>query len=200
VAHGQAEALMPMAAAAMAEAGFPPAALDLVAASVGPGSFTGIRAGLAAARGIALALQKPLVGVTGFEAAAALDQGGDDELLLVALESRRRELFVQLFDFSRRPLAGPAAVAPEALADTLDAAIGGSALRVAGDAAARTVATLSALRQLRSVEPSLPTAVGVARAALCRWRRGERESEVRALYLRSPDVTLSFANRGPPRS
>ena len=53
--HGQAEALLPLVDKAMREAGQVPAALDLVVATVGPGSFTGIRAGLAAARGIALA-------------------------------------------------------------------------------------------------------------------------------------------------
>ena len=61
--HSQAEALMPMVDAAMRKAGLPPAALDLVAATVGPGSFTGIRVGLAAARGIALATDAQLVGV-----------------------------------------------------------------------------------------------------------------------------------------
>ena len=69
--RGQAEALLPMAAAAMREAGFPPASLDCVATAVGPGSFTGIRVGLAAAQGIALALGAPLIGVTGFEAVVA---------------------------------------------------------------------------------------------------------------------------------
>src|SRR5258708_19583473 len=62
--HSQAEALMPMVDAAMRKAGLPPAALDLVAATVGPGSFTGIRVGLAAARGIALATGAHLAGAT----------------------------------------------------------------------------------------------------------------------------------------
>src|SRR6266851_9911888 len=61
--HGQAEALLPMVDRAMRKAGLPPAALDLVAATVGPGSFTGIRVGLAAARAIALATGARLIGV-----------------------------------------------------------------------------------------------------------------------------------------
>ena len=66
--HGQAEALLPMVDACMREAGQVPAAIDLVAVTVGPGSFTGIRVGLAAARGMALATGAQLIGVTSFEA------------------------------------------------------------------------------------------------------------------------------------
>src|SRR5487761_719063 len=65
-AHGQAEQLMPLIDRTMRRAGLAVAALDLIAATVGPGSFTGLRAGLAAARGIALASGRPLFGVTGF--------------------------------------------------------------------------------------------------------------------------------------
>ncbi len=211
--HGQAEALMPAVAAAMDEAGLAAAALDLVAVAVGPGSFTGVRAGLAAARGIALALAKPVLGVTAFEAAAeataagaADDRGGGPLPLLVAIESRRRELYVQLFDAARRPLADPAAIMPEALADSVHAVIGAAPLVVAGDAAARALAALAGRRRAIAVEDPGPTAVGVARAALRRWRAGdwggtgERGGVARALYLRPPDVTLGGGHRGPAAS
>src|SRR5437588_1487547 len=68
--HGQAEALLPLVDRAMRKAGQMPAALDLVVATVGPGSFTGIRVGLAAAHGIALATGARLIGVTSFDAVA----------------------------------------------------------------------------------------------------------------------------------
>ncbi|MCH7931874.1 MAG: tRNA (adenosine(37)-N6)-threonylcarbamoyltransferase complex dimerization subunit type 1 TsaB, partial [Proteobacteria bacterium] len=64
MARGHAEALMPMVEAVMAEAGLAFADLDLVATTVGPGTFTGLRVGLAAARGLALAGGLPIVGVT----------------------------------------------------------------------------------------------------------------------------------------
>ena len=73
--HGQAEKLVPMVDTVMRQAGIPPAALDLVVTTVGPGSFTGIRAGIAAARGIALAANARLVGVTSFDAVAACSAG-----------------------------------------------------------------------------------------------------------------------------
>src|SRR5260370_17614089 len=61
--HGHAEALLPMIERVMAAAGLRPSQLDAVAATIGPGGFTGIRVGLAAARGIALAVGARLVAV-----------------------------------------------------------------------------------------------------------------------------------------
>src|SRR6516162_1830595 len=99
--HGQAEALLPMVDAAMRKAAVPPAGLDLIATTVGPGSFTGIRVGLAAARGIALATDARLIGVTSFVATAAgtaQSNLSETRFLLVALESRREDLYIQFFD------------------------------------------------------------------------------------------------------
>jgi tRNA threonylcarbamoyladenosine biosynthesis protein TsaB len=192
IATGQAEALLPMVDAAMQEAALPVSALDLVAATVGPGSFTGVRVGLAAARGIALAAALPLLGITGFEAVSAcLDgkRGACGALLLAALESRRAELYVQLFG-SDRPLGEPAAILPDALADWVAAGCGALPLVVAGDAVQRAVAALGARPRTTASEDGTAAVVGVAREALKRWRRGERHGRVAPLYLRAPDVTL----------
>ena len=69
--RGHAEALMPLVARVMKESGIAFAALDRIAATTGPGSFTGLRVGLSAARGIGLAAAKPVVGVTTLTAYAA---------------------------------------------------------------------------------------------------------------------------------
>ena len=69
--RGHAEALMPLIARVMKASGVAFAALDRIAATTGPGSFTGLRVGLSAARGIALAAGKPVVGVTTLTAFAA---------------------------------------------------------------------------------------------------------------------------------
>src|SRR5260370_26519073 len=69
--HGHAEALLPMIERVMAAAGLRPSQLDAVAATIGPGGFTGIRVGLAAARGIALAVGARLVGGPGLSRAPA---------------------------------------------------------------------------------------------------------------------------------
>src|ERR1051326_4463832 len=69
--RGHAEALMPLVARVMKQAALPFAALDRIAVTTGPGSFTGLRVGLAAARGIALAAHKPIVGLSTLAAFAA---------------------------------------------------------------------------------------------------------------------------------
>jgi tRNA threonylcarbamoyladenosine biosynthesis protein TsaB len=204
--HSQAEALMPMVDAAMRKAGLPPAALDLVAATVGPGSFTGIRVGLAAARGIALATDAQLVGVSSFEAVAAgLAQGlaqpdcGDVQFLLIALESRREDLYVQLFAIPWNPVGPPASMMPAALGEAVNAAVGSARLLIAGDAAQRAALVLSNCADTIIVEDSAPDAVGVLRAGLRRWCSGAVDAP-RPLYLRPPDVTLPSSRRASPLS
>jgi tRNA threonylcarbamoyladenosine biosynthesis protein TsaB len=200
MAHGQAEALLPMVDCTMREAGLPASALDFVAVTTGPGSFTGIRVGLAAARGVALALEVPLLGVTGFEAAAAayIDPDISKRFLLVALESRRVDLYIELFDPARRALGMPAAVMPEALAAIVSAA-DARPLAVTGDAAARATAALAARGCPSVVDDGALAVVGAVRAALARWRWGERAGSARPFYLRPPDVTPAAGARAPGR-
>ena len=69
--RGHAEALMPLIARVIRQAGIAFAALDRIAVTTGPGSFTGLRVGLSAARGIALAADKPVVGLSTLTAYAA---------------------------------------------------------------------------------------------------------------------------------
>jgi tRNA threonylcarbamoyladenosine biosynthesis protein TsaB len=190
--RGQAEALLPMVDAVMREAAMPVASLDLVAATVGPGSFTGIRVGLAAAQGIALAAALPLVGVTGFEAVAGcLDRGRDDDrrLLLAALESRRAELYVHVFDWDRA-VGEPAAVTPEALCAWIETRCGTRPLLIAGDAAQRAAAALAGRPRTTVSAGWTAAAVGVARSVLRRWREGAGFGRSEPFYLRPPDVTL----------
>ncbi len=191
MARGQTETLLPMVDAALRESGLHASALDMIVATVGPGSFTGIRVGIAAAHGIALGLDAPLLGVTGFEAAVAVCEPDPvARFLLVALESRRADLYVQFFDPARRPLGVPAAVMPEALAEIATLSTAGRPLAVVGDAAARAAAALAGLRGAILVEDGTPAAVGALRAALRRWRQGERGGPMRPFYLRPPDVTI----------
>lgn len=190
--HGQAEALMPMVDAVMREAGVQPAMLEWIATTVGPGSFTGIRVGLAAARGISLATGAALIGVTSFEAAAAAGPPGREpsSVVLVALESRRQDLFIQLFDCMLNRLGQPAAVLPAALGEVVNAAIGAAPLLIAGDAACRAAASLMERPHTTCLEGSAPVAVGLVRAVLRRLRLGEPGIAARPLYLRPPDVTF----------
>jgi tRNA threonylcarbamoyladenosine biosynthesis protein TsaB len=202
-AHGQAERLLVMVDAVMRKSGLSALALDIVGTTIGPGSFTGIRVGLAAVRGIALATGARSVGVTGFEAVAAgLAPWADEResgFLLVALESRRADLFIQLFDYAHRPLGEPTAAMPGALAKALSGIIGEAPLLVAGDAAQRAANMLLSRADTIVVEESGPDAAGVLRAVLRRARESENLPKPLPLYLRPPDVTVSTAHQGADR-
>jgi len=199
-ARGQTEKLLPIVDAVMRKSGLSAAALDIVGATIGPGSFTGIRIGLAAVRGIALATGARPVGVTGFEAVAAnlIPQARERGafFVLVALESRREDLYIQLFDDAHHPLDNPIAVMPAALDEVLRSLIGRAPLVVAGDAAPRAAHMLSARSGTIVAEGSSPDATGVLRVVLHRARTGELHTSTLPLYLRPPDVTFSTTRQG----
>jgi tRNA threonylcarbamoyladenosine biosynthesis protein TsaB len=206
--HGHAELLLPMIERVMDKAGLAPSQLDTVAVAIGPGGFTGIRVGLAAAQGIALAIGARLVGVSSFAAVAArlagpqgAQPGGgpDSQPLLVALDSRRAELCVQLFAReTASPLAAPQAVLADRLGEYIDgpgsSLPGDAPLLIAGDAAEAAVAALGRRAAIAVAGDSAPDAEGVLAAALRQLSFGAPadaiERPVRPLYLRPPDVTL----------
>lgn len=181
--RGQAEILMPMIQEVMAEVGLAFADLDAIAVTVGPGAFTGLRIGLATARGLALAAAKPLLGVTSFEAVAAAVPNAERQgrLLAVVLDSKRSDLYVQAMDDECKP----ATVLPDDLAAWLPT----GPLLLAGDAAPRAVEALRAAGREAAVasSPSAADAAWVARVAAARWpERGAGTAE--PLYLRPPDA------------
>ena len=201
--YGQAEALLPLVDRVMRDAGQEPLGLEIVTVTVGPGSFTGIRVGLATARGIALATGARLIGVTSFSAAAASaahSNCSNPRLLLVAIESRREDLYIQFFDPAGDPLGRPAVVMPFALGDATSAAIGTRPLLIAGDAAHRAAAALRQHRQVSLLEDPAPGAVGTLQAGLRLLRLGKADDAPRPLYLRPPDVTLPGRLGKPSRT
>ncbi|MGF1610403.1 MAG: tRNA (adenosine(37)-N6)-threonylcarbamoyltransferase complex dimerization subunit type 1 TsaB, partial [Kiloniellales bacterium] len=140
--RGQSERLLPLVEAVMAEAGLAYAALDAVAVSRGPGGFTGVRIGLAAARGLALAWGLPLIGVTNFEALAAAVPAAElaDRTLAVLLDSKRAEVYAQAFAPDRRPLGEPGLIVPA----LLDGRLPPGPLLLAGDGVAQARGALAA--------------------------------------------------------
>jgi tRNA threonylcarbamoyladenosine biosynthesis protein TsaB len=188
--YGHAEALLPMIDRVLAASALARAGLDGIAVAVGPGGFTGIRVGLGAAHGIALALRMRLIGVTGFASVAAALPAGSG-IALVVLDSRREDLYVQLFDrASGVSLGEPAAVMPAALAEHVGALAGDSRLLIAGDVAEIAAAALAGRFEAEIAVDSAPDARGVLAAALRQIEREPAKSPVRPLYLRPPDVTM----------
>lgn len=129
--RGQAAVLPVMARDILAEAGIDPLSLDAIAVTVGPGSFTGIRAGLALAHGLALGAGIPVIGVTVHEALANSLPHLGRRTLWTAIDSRRGRIFL---DWGQGPVPCPL--------DSLPPYNG--AVAVAGDAAVAVTGWLAA--------------------------------------------------------
>jgi tRNA threonylcarbamoyl adenosine modification protein YeaZ len=132
MARGHAEALIPMIARVMAAAGIEFGELDRIAVTVGPGSFTGLRVGIAAARGIALAAGKPAIGLTTLSGYAAPHIAADDTRSVAAvIDARHEHVYLQVFGPGGRTVVAPR-VAP--LREAVLAALTGAA-RIVGSGA-----------------------------------------------------------------
>jgi len=187
--RGQAEILMPMIAEVLDEGGIAASRLDLIGVSVGPGSFTGLRIAIAAARGLALATGVPAIGVTAFAAIAAQVPMArrDGRALLVALDTRRDDFYLQLF--ASEASGDPVAIGAAAVAAWTPPV----PLLLAGDAAHRLAPALAG-RDLAMGTAVRVEGADVARLAAAAYRPGLAIAPPQPLYLRPPDTTLPRDN------
>ncbi|HWM83038.1 MAG TPA: tRNA (adenosine(37)-N6)-threonylcarbamoyltransferase complex dimerization subunit type 1 TsaB [Pseudolabrys sp.] len=182
--RGHAEALMPLIAQVMDRAQIDFRDLDRIAVTVGPGSFTGLRVGIAAARGIALASGKPAVGLSTLAAYAAPYIAADKTRPVVAaIDARHDHLYLQVFGAGGRTLVSPR-ISP--LREALRVAAGG-APRLVG-----TGAPMLAANWFGGEKP--PSIVDDRRAPDIDWvaRLGAAATDTttspKPLYLRAPDA------------
>jgi tRNA threonylcarbamoyladenosine biosynthesis protein TsaB len=193
--RGHAEAVMPLIARVMDEAQLDFADLHRVAVTVGPGSFTGLRVGIAAARGIALAAGKPAIGLSTLAAFAAPHIAENDRSMVVSvIDARHGQVYLQIFGTAGRTIVTPR-IAP--LPEAVRAAMTGPA-RIVG-----TAAEVLAAAWPRSEAP--PVLVEQAGAPDIGWiaRLGAAAAETlsppKPLYLRAPDARPQDAARLPRR-
>lgn len=196
---GQAERLMPMIREVLDEAGLGFADLDLLAVTNGPGAFTGLRIGLAAARGLALATGLPCLAVTTLDAVAAAvpEREIGAGTLLVAIDAKRADVYAQAFAPGLAPLAAPAALLPDRLPSLLKGAPG--PVTVAGDAGPRVLSALLAagVDAVASKASGVPDAIVVCRLAAARWDAARPPSPPQPLYLLPPSTTTPKVRQGP---
>ena len=193
--RGHAEAVMPLIARVMDHAGIDFKALDRIAVTTGPGSFTGLRVGISAARGIALAAGKPAIGLSTLAGLAAPHIAEDDTMTVVAaIDARHDHVFLQVFGPAARTLVPPR-IAP--LHEALRAALAGPA-RIVGSGAELIVALWP------QTEPP-PVLVDPRGAPDIDWvaRLGAAAAEghgpPKPLYLRAPDAQPQAGARLPRR-
>ncbi len=189
MARGQSERLVPMAQAVMQQAGLDWPALDAVAATNGPGGFTGVRIGLAAAQGLALAWDLPVVTVSCFEAYRAAVPADERRArwLLVLIEAKRAEVYVELTDPEGQCVLGPALMSEEELCDALPRV----PLLLAGDAAPSRVEGLGAAGHAPVVSRAADRVSAGVLAALAAARTLPQRPypAPQPLYLRQADTT-----------
>jgi tRNA threonylcarbamoyladenosine biosynthesis protein TsaB len=193
--RGHAEALMPLVQRVMDEANLAFPDIDRIAVTTGPGSFTGLRVGIAAARGIALAAGKPIVGLTTLSAYAAPHMAADDNFPVVAaIDARHSQVYLQVFSPGGRTLTPPRLAT---LRETAQAA-GKAPCCIVGSAADFVAAAMSET-------DAAPVAVDDRPAPDIGWvaRMGavvpEGQSPPKPQYLRAPDAQPQNAAQLPRR-
>ena len=191
----QAERLFPLVSALFSATGYGYTALQAIGVSIGPGSFTGIRIGMAAARGIALAAHLPVIGVTTLEAAAYTAKDGVHPVYAI-LDARRGQYYAQPFDATLTPLAEAILAGPEALVlpigDTPFILTGSGAM------AARETARQQGKRFLDAEGTANPETIATAIGAVAasRLASGIMPALPRPFYIRPPDASPG-KNRNP---
>jgi tRNA threonylcarbamoyladenosine biosynthesis protein TsaB len=186
--RGHAEALMPMVEAVFAEAEIGAQDLDRIASTIGPGSFTGVRIGIAAARGLALVTNAQLYGTDSLTVMArAARLAGIEGPFAVAADARRGMLYFGLYDATGAKLDGPQLVsrddAAALLPEDFGLAVGSGARLLAEAASARGHAVEAAIEA--ALETLQPSAAALASLA---YESGETCAALRPLYLRPPDA------------
>jgi tRNA threonylcarbamoyladenosine biosynthesis protein TsaB len=164
---------------ALAKAGWKFEDLGLLAVVTGPGSFTGIRIGLATMRALAMAAKLPIIGISSFDLFAAPEKG---RINLVAVESWREELYFQGFDEKGAVVVPPVNLAPAAFAKTL----GEGTYVISGDAAQKLHEVLPG----STISADKSAAADIARVALKAFAAAGSERPV-PFYLREADVTIA---------
>jgi tRNA threonylcarbamoyl adenosine modification protein YeaZ len=192
--RGHAEAVMPLVARVMDAAGVEFSELDRIAVTVGPGSFTGVRVGIAAARGLALASGKPAVGLSTLAAYTAPHvAAGFAGTVVAVVDARHGQVYLQAFAAGGRALAPPRLAAAR---EAVQAARTGSAL-IVGSGAELVRSQWPPGEPLPAIEPRGAPDIG--------WvaRLGAAAEPGRALpkplYLRRPDARPQDAGRLPRR-
>lgn len=188
-----AELLLPLVDQTLTQAGWDRKSLDRIAVGVGPGSFTGLRVGIALAQGIALGLAIPIVGVSSLGAMAKAAGAAAPAFRATLLDARRGEIFLAWFDADGRELVPPRAVPRDQLVEELRSlylSIAAGSQNPDAEAVllgevVREIQELQVWKQLRSEETDRPHATWVGILGEQRELDGR---PVEPAYARDPDA------------
>jgi tRNA threonylcarbamoyladenosine biosynthesis protein TsaB len=204
---GQAERLNPMIGEVMGQAGLTFDGLAGIGVTIGPGAFTGLRIGLAAARAIGFAAAVPVIGMTTFAALARAVPRSElsGRTLVVAVNGKRRDVFSQTLDEDGKTLSEPATLDPATVPDSLPP----GPVLIAGDGGPALVHALEACgeagegpeKRIRFSSAMAPPDAAHVAALAAQAVAGEGfslpDAPLRPLYIRPPDARLPDRGRRP---
>jgi tRNA threonylcarbamoyladenosine biosynthesis protein TsaB len=180
-------------------AGLRLADVDRFAIAIGPGSFTGLRIGIATIQGLALAQGKLVVPVSTFDALRAAAPRSASSALGVWIDAHRGEVFATLYDGDGRVRHDPTSLAPDATLDAWGPALAGSRVQFEGDGAIRYRAAIETRVGAAAVIPATvpPLAGAIGLMAAREPDRAVRPHAVVPLYVRRPDAELARDRKQP---
>ena len=182
----QAARLLPAIESVLAEAAIDRRAVTLIAVTIGPGSFTGVRVGLAAARGLAVGLAVPLAGIT--TTAVLLAQAASrDRLVIAAIDSRLGDWFCAIAEGDAAPFVSSARDLAVRVAGRPCLVVGAGAKTLVNDLVAAGIDALA----LQALPDPVTLARLAADAGIEAWRGRNAEAGLpRPLYLRGVNITM----------
>ena len=187
--RGQAAMLVPMIQEVLEEAQSGFNDLDLIACSIGPGSFTGLRIGLSTARTLGLALDIPVIGLNTLDVMSRHYQ--TDKPLLIVLETKRQDFYARYYDGEGQPLGEPVAVSGSLILENAPK----EPFCVGGDCLNRFQQSVSGDFELLD-ELTQPDPILMAQIGLELYKSGGDQGVPQPLYLRGADVSQP---KTPPR-
>ncbi len=196
-----AERLFSVIDAVVAASGSEREQLEAVCCDIGPGSFTGLRVGVASAKGIAFGLGIPMIAVLSLEAMAAATFAEPDleasvDAVACVLDAKRGERFLAVFGRLGERLMEPRCVASDALLDAVDTCqVARPNLRLCGDALTSARSEDPRLADFQIAESDgcgLPHAQWIGRCGLRHFAAGRRDdlATIEPVYVRPPDAKL----------
>jgi tRNA threonylcarbamoyladenosine biosynthesis protein TsaB len=198
---GHAETLLARIEWALEQGGLRREDVGLIVYGRGPGSFTGVRIGLATAKGLALGLGMPILGVSSLEALAL--SAGREGLVATLVDARRGEIYAAVYRASRDAglmvaalVAAEQVTGPDGAAAIVESASAGEPVVLAGDGVAKCLDPLAGRLGSRAVPPCpeivAPSAIAMARTGIERLARVGPDdlATIEPRYLREPDAKL----------
>ncbi|NDB66586.1 MAG: tRNA (adenosine(37)-N6)-threonylcarbamoyltransferase complex dimerization subunit type 1 TsaB [Methylocystaceae bacterium] len=186
MARGQAEALMPTIERVLSKAQMDVSHLDRIAVTIGPGSFTGIRVGLAAAKALGRVCQKPVLGISTLAVLAApLIEKQQGDMIVSAIDARHDHIYMQVYTGTGRSIFGPKIIS---LRDAIRM-IGSGPIQCVGNGSTLLahIAEMAGIKAQIIEESSIPKIEYVGRLGML---ADPQHAIARPLYLKAPDAKV----------